>query len=102
MGKNHGTTDNSKARYSLNDGISSPPEKNRKLMNAKVPVTVNKSAGQVSKSFLPPVDLKKRVSKAPVLNDRNSKNNLKSQGAEVSGITSAKDATSTRTPSAKG
>ncbi|KAL0296319.1 UNVERIFIED_CONTAM: Cell division cycle 7-related protein kinase [Sesamum radiatum] len=55
--------------------------------------------GKVSKSLLPPGNLKNKVDKAKV--DTSSRNIIKSQGADVSGITSAKDATSTRTPSAE-
>ncbi|KAL0372979.1 UNVERIFIED_CONTAM: Cell division cycle 7-related protein kinase [Sesamum calycinum] len=76
-----------------------PSAKSRKLSNTRFPEAVNKTAGKVSKSLLPPGNLKNKVDKAKV--DTSSRNIIKSQGADVSGITSAKDATSTRTPSAE-
>lgn len=54
---------------------------------------VNKNAGKLCRSLLPPGNLKRKVDKA--------KDIIKSQGADGSGITSAKDATSTRTVSAE-
>lgn len=66
-----------------------PPAKSRKLMNT----SVDKNGVKVSKSILPPGNLKKEVNKAI----SSSRNVIKSQGADGSGITSAKDATSNRT-----
>ncbi|KAL0446387.1 UNVERIFIED_CONTAM: Cell division cycle 7-related protein kinase [Sesamum latifolium] len=78
-----------------------PSAKSRKVSNTRFPEAVNKTAGKVSKSLLPPGNLKNKVDKAKVLTDTSSRNIIKSQGADGSGITSAKDATSTRTPSAE-
>ncbi|KAK4423033.1 Cell division cycle 7-related protein kinase [Sesamum alatum] len=108
MRKKYGTIDNSKAGHSLNfDQVPTaltkylPSAKSRKLSNTRFPEAVDKTAGKISKSLLPPGNLKKKVDKAKVLTDTGSRNIIKSQGADGSGITSAKDATSTRTPSAE-
>ncbi|XP_047968166.1 uncharacterized protein LOC125212131 isoform X2 [Salvia hispanica] len=60
---------------------------------------VNKNVGKVCRSLLPPGNLKRKVDKAKVITEASSWNLIKSQGADGSGITSAKDATSTRTVS---
>lgn len=77
------------------------PGKDRKLTDTKSPEAVNYNAGKGSKSLLPPGNLKRKVNQAKGFTDTSSRNIIKSQGADVSGITSAKDATSTRTPSAE-
>lgn len=59
------------------------------------------NAGKVCRSLLPPGNLKRKVDKAKVFTEASSRNIIKSQGADGSGITSAKDATSTRTLSAE-
>ncbi|XP_042045023.1 uncharacterized protein LOC121791027 [Salvia splendens] len=61
----------------------------------------NKNVGKVCRSLLPPGNLKRKVDKAKVITEASSRNLIKSQGADGSGITSAKDATSTRTVSAE-
>ncbi|KAL0326621.1 UNVERIFIED_CONTAM: Cell division cycle 7-related protein kinase [Sesamum angustifolium] len=98
--------DSSKAGHNLNFDQAPtaltkylPSAKSRKLSNTRFPEAVNKTAGKVSKSLLPPGNLKNKVDKSKV--DTSSRKIIKSQGADVSGITSAKDATSTRTPSAE-
>ncbi|XP_020554050.1 uncharacterized protein LOC105155966 isoform X2 [Sesamum indicum] len=108
MRKKYGTVDSSKAGHNLNFDQAPtaltkylPSAKSRKLSNTRFPEAVNKTAGKVSKSLLPPGNLKNKVDKAKVLTDTSSRNIIKSQGADVSGVTSAKDATSTRTPSAE-
>ncbi|KAK6146415.1 hypothetical protein DH2020_020284 [Rehmannia glutinosa] len=107
MHKKYGTVDNPKARHNLNDPvptprtISLPLAKGRKLMNTRSLEAVNKNAGKVSTSLLPPGNLKKKVDKAKAFTNTSSRNIIKSQGADGSGITSAKDATSTKTPSAE-
>ncbi|KAL1556281.1 non-specific serine/threonine protein kinase [Salvia divinorum] len=72
-----------------------------KLMDATYVNTVNKNAGKACKSLLPPGNLKRKVDKAKADTEASSRNIIKSQGADGSGITSAKDATSTRTASAE-
>ncbi|XP_042005376.1 probable serine/threonine-protein kinase cdc7 isoform X1 [Salvia splendens] len=72
-----------------------------KLMDATYVNTVNKNAGKACKSLLPPGNLKRKVDEAKVIAEASSRNIMKSQGADVSGITSAKDATSTITASAE-
>lgn len=62
---------------------------------------VNKNAGKVRRSLLSPGNLKRKVDKATIITEGSSRNIIKSQGADGSGITSAKDATSTRTVSAE-
>ncbi|KAK6122248.1 hypothetical protein DH2020_044009 [Rehmannia glutinosa] len=105
MHKKYGTVD--KARHNLTDPvptprtISLPLAKGRKLMNTRSLEAVNKNAGKVSTSLLPPGNLKKKVDKAKAFTNTSSRNIIKSQGADGSGITSAKDATSTKTPSAE-
>ncbi|CAI9759470.1 unnamed protein product [Fraxinus pennsylvanica] len=80
---------------------SLPPERNRKLLNTKVPEVVNQDAGKSSRSLLLPRNLKRKSDPAKIYTNSSSQNIIKSQGADGSGITSAKDATSTRTPSAE-
>ncbi|KAL8509376.1 hypothetical protein ACS0TY_016546 [Phlomoides rotata] len=100
MRKKYGTSDSSRVRHSLNDPFgnpqmkSLPPAKSRKPMNT----SGDQNGGKVSKSILPPGNLKKEFDKAK---HSSSRNVIKSQGADGSGITSAKDATSTRTLSAE-
>ncbi|PIN04303.1 Serine/threonine protein kinase of the CDC7 subfamily [Handroanthus impetiginosus] len=103
MRKKYGTIDKSRAGHNLDDPISIPrtkslaPAKPRKLMNTRFPEAGNRNAGKVPKSLLPPGNLKREVDKAKVFTDNGSRNMIKSQAADGSGITSAKDATSTRT-----
>ncbi|KAA8526014.1 hypothetical protein F0562_007886 [Nyssa sinensis] len=81
---------------------SLPPTKSRKLLTAKFLEVVNLEAEKGSRSLSLPKTLKKKaVDQAKALIDLGSRNTIKSQGADGSGITSAKDATSTRTPSAE-
>lgn len=69
-------------------------------MKSRISEAIDHNTGKGSKSLFPPGILKK-VNQAKVHTERGNKNINKSQGADVSGITSAKDATSTRTPSAE-
>lgn len=67
---------------------------------AKTSYAVYRETTKGSKSTLDPKNLKKKaLGQAKVYNDLVSLNVIKSQGADGSGITSAKDVTSTRTPS---
>ncbi|KAL1568957.1 non-specific serine/threonine protein kinase [Salvia divinorum] len=102
MRKKYGTVDNSKFRQNLDDPASIG------LTNSLSPVidmvrinTVNKNVGKVCRSLLHPGNLKRKVDKEKVNTEASSRNLIKSQGADGSGITSAKDATSTRTLSAE-
>ncbi|XP_051144396.1 uncharacterized protein LOC127260611 isoform X2 [Andrographis paniculata] len=108
LSKKHGTVGaySSKARHNRNNqspkSHSKPlPSENIKLLNTRIPDAVNKNTGKVSKSVLLPVGLKKRVGKATAITDSSSKNSIKSHGADVSVITSARDVSSTRTSSAE-
>ncbi|XP_042022649.1 uncharacterized protein LOC121769931 [Salvia splendens] len=102
MRKKYGTVDNSKFGQNLDDPASIG------LTNSLSPVidtarinTVNKNVGKLRRFLLPPGNLKRKVDKAKVITEASSRNLIKSQGADGSGITSAKDATSTRTVSAE-
>lgn len=105
--KKYGTVDNCKVQQNLNDPTticrtkSLQPAKRRKLMDTTYVDAVNNNAGKVCRSLLPPGNLKRKVDKAKVITEASSRNIIKSQGADGSGITSAKDATSTRTLSAE-
>ncbi|XP_022865817.1 probable serine/threonine-protein kinase cdc7 isoform X3 [Olea europaea var. sylvestris] len=102
------TGDNSKGGHSVSfDHIPLPhtkplpTERNRKLLNTKVSEIVNEDAGKSSKSLLLRRTLERKADRAKIYTNSSSKNIIKSQGADGSGITSTKDATSTRTPSAE-
>ncbi|XP_040988479.1 uncharacterized protein LOC121236053 [Juglans microcarpa x Juglans regia] len=79
------------------------PTKSGKFPAAKTSKAVNLERTRGSKSTLDPKDLKRKVyGQAKVYNDLGSWNAIKSQEADgMSGITSAKDVTSTRTPPAE-
>nr|XP_043629560.1 uncharacterized protein LOC122600850 [Erigeron canadensis] len=93
-----GSTGKSKSLYDASYGIVHPsdpeslPSKNRKYTNAKT-----LEAGMHSKSLLFPKNLKKKTDQVK----DHMKSVMKSQGADGSGITSTKDATSNRVPSAE-
>ncbi|XP_057775600.1 uncharacterized protein LOC130994574 isoform X2 [Salvia miltiorrhiza] len=70
-------------------------------MHKKYGTAVNKNAGKVCRSLLPPGNLKRKVDKSKVITEASGRNIIKSQGADGSGVTSAKDATSTRTECAE-
>ncbi|KAK9203399.1 hypothetical protein WN943_013653 [Citrus x changshan-huyou] len=74
-----------------------PPVNGRKVPGAKSLVAVKQDTRKGSN--LEPKDLKRKVVRQTnVHNDLGSRNIINSQGADGSGITSAKEATSTRTP----
>ncbi|KAH6769077.1 Protein kinase superfamily protein [Perilla frutescens var. frutescens] len=106
MRKKYGTFENCKVWQNVNDPAtvyrtkSLQPAKSRKLMDTTCVDPAN-NAGKVCRSLLPPGNLKRKVDKAKVFTEANSKNIIKSQGADGSGLTSAKDGTSTRTVSAE-
>lgn len=78
------------------------PTKSGKFPIAKTSQAVNLERTRGLKSTLDPKDLKRKVyGQAKVYNDLRSWNAIKSQEADGSGITSVKDATSTRTPPAE-
>ncbi|XP_065620241.1 uncharacterized protein LOC136063568 [Quercus suber] len=76
-------------RVMVQNAKSTPPTKGGKFPAAKTLQAVNQETTKVSKSTLEPKNLKKKG------------HVIKSQGADGSGITSVKDVTSTRTPSAE-
>ncbi|KAL5750835.1 hypothetical protein ACOSP7_025438 [Xanthoceras sorbifolium] len=79
-----------------------PPSHSRKIPSAKFMDAVKHEAMRGSKFILEPKNLKKKaVGQVKGSNDLGSRNVLNSQGADGSGITSVKDVTSTRTPSAE-
>lgn len=78
------------------------PTKSGKYLTAKTSQAVNLETTKGSKSTLGTKDLKRNVyGQAKVYSDLGSWNAIKSQEADGSGITSAKDVTSTRTPPAE-
>ncbi|KAL6566114.1 hypothetical protein OROGR_001729 [Orobanche gracilis] len=103
----YGITDKSKAAHNLNDPVpipqtdSLPPARSRKPITTRFSEAVNKNAGKVRTSILPPGNLKKKVDKAKFFTEASSRNVIKNQGGDGSGITSAKDATSNKTQSAE-
>ncbi|XP_020534291.1 uncharacterized protein LOC105632339 isoform X2 [Jatropha curcas] len=103
----YGTTNKSKTGndVSLNHNTlpntkSIPPAKSRRFPNSKSLDVVNLKSMKGLKPTLEPKNQKKRaVDRTKAQNDLSGWNIMKSQGADGSGITSAKDVTSTRTPS---
>ncbi|KAM4085547.1 hypothetical protein ACJW30_10G036000 [Castanea mollissima] len=94
--------DSSINRVMVQNAKSTPPTKGGKFLAAKTLQAVNQETTKVSKSTLDPKNLKKKASgQGKGHNDLGSWNVIKSQGADGSGITSVKDVTSTRTPSAE-
>ncbi|THG10677.1 hypothetical protein TEA_010373 [Camellia sinensis var. sinensis] len=78
------------------------PPTNQKFLVSKSSEAINKQTGKRSKLLLSPKNLKKKaVDQTNAFSELGSRNVMKSQGADGSGVTSAKDATSTRTPSAE-
>ncbi|THG10679.1 hypothetical protein TEA_010375 [Camellia sinensis var. sinensis] len=78
------------------------PPTNQKFLVSKSSEAINKQTGKRSKPLLSPKNLKKKaIDQTNAFSELGNRNVMKSQGADGSGITSAKDATSTRTPSAE-
>lgn len=77
---------------------SLPPSRSRKLLSVKALEATNQEAGKGYKSLALVKNLKKKTNQHERA-DLSTRNIVKSQGADGSGITSAKDATSTRLPS---
>ncbi|GAB4834635.1 hypothetical protein Ancab_032898 [Ancistrocladus abbreviatus] len=76
------------------------PSKRRKIASAKSVEAFNGWATKNSKSSLETIILKRKaVDKIKTYDELGRLNSITSQGAEGSGLTSAKDVTSTRTPS---
>lgn len=99
-------TDKAKAVQDVNlNRVPLPNEKSllstksRKFATAKALEVANQEQGKVSKSLLPSKNMKNEIRRRKTCNEVGSMNLTKNQGAEASGVTSAKDATSTRTPS---
>ncbi|KAL1834752.1 hypothetical protein ACET3Z_004403 [Daucus carota] len=82
----------------LSHAKSLPPLKSKKLSSAKALEATNQEAGKSYKSLSLIKNLKKKTNPHEKA-DLGTRNIVKSQGADGSGITSAKDATSTRFPS---
>ncbi|XP_052211017.1 uncharacterized protein LOC127813922 [Diospyros lotus] len=104
--KKYGTTEKSKTGCDLNlnhDPIlraKALPPTHHKFEVGKSFEAINQETGKGSKSVLLPKNLKRKaLDPTNTFPDLDSRNMTKSQGADGSGITSAKDATSTRTPS---
>lgn len=94
--------DSSINRVMVQNAKSTPPTKGGKFPAAKTLQVVNQETTKVSKSTLDPKNLKRKASgQGKGHNDLGSWSVIKSQGADGSGITSVKDVTSTRTPSAE-
>lgn len=77
---------------------SLPPSKSGKLSSVKALEATNQEAGKGYKSLSLVKSMKKKTNQHERA-DLSTKNIVKSQGADGSGITSAKDATSSRLPS---
>lgn len=73
-----------------------PPTKSRKLPTAKALELANQEAVKGSKSLVLSKNLKRKTDQTKERTDLSTRNVMKSQGADGSGITSAKDATSNR------
>ncbi|XP_019190689.1 PREDICTED: uncharacterized protein LOC109185165 [Ipomoea nil] len=85
---------------SLNKSL--PPIKSRRFPNMKLLETVNQEAAAKGiKRTLQPKNTKVKGGLEKVHPDIGSRNIIKSQGADGSGLTSTKEPTSTRTPSAE-
>ncbi|KAJ0048440.1 hypothetical protein Pint_15773 [Pistacia integerrima] len=79
-----------------------PPTNSRKVPSGKTLAAVNQEATKGSNSTLEHKNLKRKAAgQAKACNDLGSWSMINSQGADGSGITSAKDVTSTKTPSAE-
>ncbi|XP_059657653.1 uncharacterized protein LOC132304119 [Cornus florida] len=105
----YGTSDKSKLGYDMSfDHVPVPrpksllSAKSTKLLTANSLEAVNQEARKGPRSRVLPNNLKKKaVDQKEILTNLSNRNMVKSQGADGSGITSAKDATSARTPSAE-
>ncbi|KAL3499720.1 hypothetical protein ACH5RR_038813 [Cinchona calisaya] len=80
---------------------SLPPTKSRKILTTKSMELAYQQQQNVSKPFLLSKDTRKKTEKPNPYAEVGSRSIIKSQGADGSGITSAKEATSTKTPSAE-
>ncbi|KAI7989007.1 hypothetical protein LOK49_LG13G01590 [Camellia lanceoleosa] len=102
----YGAIDKSKVGHDMSFNHVPPahtkslPPTNQKFLVSRSLEAINKQTGKRSKPLLSPKNLKKKaVDQTNAFSELGSRNVLKSQGADGSGITLAKDATSTRTPS---
>lgn len=82
----------------LSHSKSLPPSRSRKLSSVKVLEATYQESGKGYKSLSLVKNLKKKTNQHEK-DDLSTRNIVKSQGADGSGITSAKDVTSTRLPS---
>ncbi|XP_043725843.1 cell division cycle 7-related protein kinase-like [Telopea speciosissima] len=106
----YGHSSKSKTRHNTNFNYVPIPStksvlttKGRKVLSGRVWEAVNQEAAKDNKTSLGPKNVKKRadVSNPKAYLELSNKTTFRSQGADGSGITSTKDATSTRTPSAE-
>ncbi|KAJ4956634.1 hypothetical protein NE237_013417 [Protea cynaroides] len=105
----YGHSSKSKTSHNINfDHFPIPSSKSnlttkgRKMLGGRVWEAVNRDATKDTKTCLEPKNMKKKadVGHPKALPDLGSRTIFRSQGADGSGVTSTKDATSTRTPSA--
>ncbi|KAJ8556461.1 hypothetical protein K7X08_032213 [Anisodus acutangulus] len=106
--RKYGTSDKTKSSHaaSFDSGPiplakSLPPIKQRRYSTAKLEEGVNEEAAKGVKPLIRSKNLKRKADQDKVGTDIAYRNIIKSQGADGSGITSAKDATSNRTPPAE-
>lgn len=104
----YGTSDKTKSSHATSfdsDPISlansRPPIKQRRNSTVKLEEGINEEAAKGVKSPIQSKNLKRKAGQEKVGTDIAFRSILKSQGADGSGITSTKDATSNRTPSAE-
>ncbi|WCJ25784.1 Protein kinase superfamily protein [Euphorbia peplus] len=109
LNQKYATTNKSKARndaslknVTVSNYRSDPPAKSRKIPNNKSLGAINQEAIKGSKATLEVKNLGKRAAnRTKAQNELRGWKIIKTQGPDGSGITSAKDVTSTRTPSAE-
>ncbi|XP_071916732.1 uncharacterized protein [Coffea arabica] len=108
LNQKYGTADKTKLSHdvSLNSvplsrAISIPPSKSRKILTPKAVELANREQGKVLKPLLISKDTRKKIQNSNHCAEVGSRSAIKSQGADGSGITSAREATSTKTLSAE-
>ncbi|KAH0974124.1 hypothetical protein GBA52_016023 [Prunus armeniaca] len=104
----YGTSGKSKVGYDVNSldekltNVKSIPRTTVRMSTVKSSIKANGETKKGLKPTFDPKDLKKKAfSQVKAYNDSGSWSVMKSQGADGSGITSAKDVTSARTPPAE-
>ncbi|WMV43509.1 hypothetical protein MTR67_036894 [Solanum verrucosum] len=104
----YGTSDKTKSSHAtsfnsdpISPAKSLPPIKQRRFSTVKLEEGINEEATKGAKSPIRSKNLKRKADQEKVGTDIAHRSIRKSQGADGSGVTSAKDATSNRTPSAE-